>query len=72
MFCHAAVAVPQESREINSCLYAHFNYHVMIAQRVKFSLHERCLFRSVVLEKNGLGGPGLYTARAVLDIATNL
>ena len=59
VFCHATACIAQDSREINSCFYAHLNYPVMIAQGVKFSLCERCLARSVVLEKEGLGGSGL-------------
>jgi len=70
VFCHAVASFAQDSREINSHSYAHFNYHVMIAQWVKFSLYERCLARLMALEKKRLGGSGLFctvhTARAVL------
>jgi len=57
--CHAAASTAQDSREINFCFYAHFNYQMTIVQCVKFSLCERCLARSVVLEYKGLRGPGL-------------
>ena len=76
VFSRAVVSSAQDSREINSCSYAHFSYHVTIAQWVKFLLYERCLARLMVLEKKRLGGSGryctVYTAGAVWDIATGL
>ena len=76
VFGHAVAFIAQDSREINSCSYAHFDYRVMIAQWVKFSLYERCLARSVVLEKKRFGECGLCcavrTARAVWRVWTVL